>query len=214
MRHLSGRLRAGLRWLSAVFVQGAAASTMRPSRRNLDSRPDPWLKDKGVAMRRTVDLRSHRFPIVLLAAWTLAACGGGSTSNSPTAGSGPSKPASTAVVAVATPIDGVWMASWTKDELAASTLLQHGEFNDYNWGQLTLTFKQGRFKGTQKNARKKSSDSGTLRVVVDTLVIDRDDNEHFVMRWSLKGDQLTLTGDEALGIGPTPYVMKPWVRQS
>ena len=33
------------------------------------------------------------------------------------------------------------------------------------------------------------------------------------MRWSRKGNQLTLTRDDTLGDGPTPFVIKPWVLQ-
>ena len=33
------------------------------------------------------------------------------------------------------------------------------------------------------------------------------------MRWSIDGDKLTLTRDESLGIGPTPFVIKPYTRQ-
>ena len=33
------------------------------------------------------------------------------------------------------------------------------------------------------------------------------------MRWSVDGDELTLTRDEALGIAPTPFVLRPWARQ-
>ena len=36
--------------------------------------------------------------------------------------------------------------------------------------------------------------------------------EHFEMRWSIDGDQLTLTRDDALGMSPTPWVMAPWTR--
>ena len=43
----------------------------------------------------------------------------------------------------ATPIDGVWTATWTREELAASPLLTGGELNDENWGQYTLTFDHG-----------------------------------------------------------------------
>ena len=40
-----------------------------------------------------------------------------------------------------TPIDGVWQASFTEEELAASpSLYDAGEINDGNWGDSTLTF--------------------------------------------------------------------------
>ena len=64
-----------------------------------------------------------------------------------------------------------------------------------------------------KNPLATYSGSGSFRLHGDTFVYDRDNGEHFVMRWSLKGNKLTLKRDESLGVGPTPFVIKPWVRQ-
>lgn len=116
--------------------------------------------------------------------------------------------------AVATAIDGVWTASWTHDELVRSPLTEPGEDNDENWGQYSLTFNRGHVTEAQQNPLATSSASGTFHVVGDTLVYDRDNGEHFVMRWSLKGNQLTLRRDASLGVVPTPFVIKPWVRRS
>ncbi len=114
----------------------------------------------------------------------------------------------------ATAIDGVWTASWTHDELVRSPLTEPGEDNAENWGQYSLTFDRGRVTEAQQNPLATYSASGAFRLVGDTLVYDRDNGEHFVMRWSLKGNQLTLKRDESLGVGPTPFVIKPWVRRS
>jgi hypothetical protein len=112
--------------------------------------------------------------------------------------------------AAATAIDGIWTASWTHDELMRSPLTEPGEDNDENWGQYSLTFNRGRVTEAQQNPLATSSGSGTFRLVGDTLVYDRDNGEHFVMRWSLKGNQLTLRRDGSLGVVPTPFVIKPW----
>jgi hypothetical protein len=34
------------------------------------------------------------------------------------------------------------------------------------------------------------------------------------MRWHLDGDSLVLERDDSLGAVPTPYIIKPWTRQS
>jgi hypothetical protein len=112
----------------------------------------------------------------------------------------------------ASPIDGVWVATWTYEELMASPLAAPAEFNDDNWGRYTLTFKQGQATESVTNAKKTSSGSFKFHVDGDTVTFERV-SERFVMRWSITGDQLVFRRDDALGIGPTPYVIKPWIRQ-
>jgi hypothetical protein len=130
----------------------------------------------------------------------------------------PSTIATSVPAATATEIDGTWTTSFSKEELASSPLLygglNGGEVNDENWGQLTVTFGQGRYVETQKNPVTTSSGEGTFSVQDDTITLKRANGERFVMRWKLVGDQLTFTRDETLGIGPTPSVLKPWTRQS
>jgi hypothetical protein len=113
----------------------------------------------------------------------------------------------------AVPIDGVWTASWTRDELVRSPLTEPGEVNDENCGQCSLTFNRGRVIEAVKNRLATYSGSGSFRLDGDTFVYDRDNGEHFVMRWTIKGNQLTLKRDVSLGVGPTPFVIKPWVRR-
>jgi hypothetical protein len=115
---------------------------------------------------------------------------------------------------VASPIDGVWRARWTHAELVKSPLtLLPDEDNDENWGTYTLTFKRGRVTEAQSNRLGKWAGAGSVQLTGDVLDWTRDNGEHFVMRWSRKGNQLTLTRDETLGVGPTPFVIKPWVLQ-
>jgi len=100
------------------------------------------------------------------------------------------------------------------DELAQSPLLYDaGELNDENWGQLMFTFEHGRFTSTQTNPKATWSGSGAVRVDGDTVSLALDNGEHFVMRWNLKGNQLSFARDESLGIAPTPFIIKPWSRQ-
>jgi TRAP-type C4-dicarboxylate transport system substrate-binding protein len=114
-------------------------------------------------------------------------------------------------------IDGVYRASFTREELASSPLLyESGEINDENWGELTLTFDQGRVTFEQENDVMSSSTSGTYTLDDDAVVLDFTEGvnagETFDVRWSLFRDQLTFTRDEALGIIPTPYLIEPWER--
>ena len=123
-------------------------------------------------------------------------------------------PAEAASPAVATPIDGVWTTSITRDQLAGSPLLlDAAEVNDENWGDMTFTFERGRFIFEQENPRGSYSAAGAVRVDGTTLRLDLENGERFAMRWSVDGDELTLARDEALGISPTPFVLTPWTRQ-
>jgi hypothetical protein len=115
---------------------------------------------------------------------------------------------------VASPIDGVWRARWTHAELVKSPLtVLPDEDNAGNWGTYTLTFKRGRVTEAQSNRLGKWAGAGSFQLTGDVLDWTRDSGEHFVMRWSRKGNQLTLKRDETLGGGPTPFVIKPWVLQ-
>lgn len=114
-------------------------------------------------------------------------------------------------------IDGVYRASFTREELARSPLLyESGEANDENWGELTLTFDEGRITFEQENDVTSTSTSGTYELEDDAVVLDFTEGvnagERFAVRWSLFRDKLTFERDEALGIIPTPYVMEPWNR--
>ncbi len=122
---------------------------------------------------------------------------------------------STTASAVASPIDGVWTMSLTRDELASSPLLyDDGELSNQNWGEFTFTFDNGRFVETQHNSEAVWSGTGTYGIEDDVLILDRDNGEHFVMRWHLDGDTLVFERDDSLGEAPTPFVIKPWTRQS
>jgi hypothetical protein len=112
-----------------------------------------------------------------------------------------------------TPVDGVWTASWTFDDLKSSSLLyDNGELNDGNWGEETLTFGAGQFSVRVVNPKDDETVNGTFTVSGDVLTMHHG-TEQFVMHWSITGDQLTLTRDTSLGIAPTPMVIRPWTRQ-
>ena len=115
------------------------------------------------------------------------------------------------------PLDGVYRASFTREELARSPLLdESGEINDENWGGLTLTFDEGHVTFEQENDVTSTSTSGTYELDDDTILLDFTEGvnagETFAVRWSLFRDKLTFTRDEALGIIPTPYLIEPWER--
>ena len=112
-----------------------------------------------------------------------------------------------------TALDGTWNTTFSKAELAASPLLlDQTEVNDQNWGAQTLTFDLGQYKANQTNRVTSSSQSGRYAVQGDTMFIYQDNGEIFAMRWSIYKNTLTLRRDKALGTGPTPLVLKPWIR--
>ena len=161
-----------------------------------------------------------RFALGVVLAIVLAACTATVTTPSPS--SQPSQaatPSSTAAAtsgptaAESTPLDGKYQTSFTRDELAASTT-DPEEINDQNWGEFTLTFSDGRVAFTQRNDLGSSSTSGVFTVQGDavTFAFDTGVNkgETFGFRWSFSGGTLTLVRDESVGIGPTPFLVKPW----
>lgn len=147
-------------------------------------------------------------------AMLLGACSASTPSSSPASAS-PSSNASP--TASATPIDGTYQTTFTKADLVASPLLIDAEeINDENWGEWTLTFQSGRVAYTQRNDISSSESSGTFTVDGDTVKLAFDEganaDETFAFRWTLDGDTLTFTRDDSLGVGPTPYLVKPWTR--
>ena len=132
----------------------------------------------------------------------------------PTSQPTPSSSSTTTSQAV-TAIDGVWTARWTYEELVRSPLLiDQGEVNDENWGLATLTLKRGKASESMKNQRASTSSTATYSLSGNIVTFRNDNGEVFVMRWSLKGDQLRFTRDDTLGVGPTPFVIKPFTRKS
>jgi hypothetical protein len=126
--------------------------------------------------------------------------------------------ASGAPAAGQTPLDGTWTTSFTKAELASSPLLfDVGEINDGNWGDLTVTFDNGKVTSTQKNSLTEGSTSGTFIVKDDTVTMTLTEGgnagETFGYRWSIFKDTLTFRRDDTVGIGPTPYLIKVWTKR-
>ena len=112
-----------------------------------------------------------------------------------------------------TPVDGVWAASWTFDDLKSSPLLYDGASSTTGTGaRRRSTLKAGQFSVHVTNPKLDETDHGTFTVDGDVLTIVHG-TEKFVMHWSIADDQLTFTRDTALGIAPTPMVIRPWTRQ-
>jgi hypothetical protein len=116
----------------------------------------------------------------------------------------------------ATPIDEVYVTSITYDELVSSELLMDpGEINDRNWGDIAISFDSGEFSIELRNVRYEYISSGTYQVDGDQLVINDPNDccpvEPHVYSWSLDGDTLTLARDQGV-IPPTTYIIKPWTR--
>jgi TRAP-type C4-dicarboxylate transport system substrate-binding protein len=129
----------------------------------------------------------------------------------------PSDAAPTAANQPATPLDGDYRTSFTREELANSSLLyDQSEINDENWGDFTLRFEHGRVTFTQRNNVASSSTSGTYTINGKTITLRFTEGvnagETFAFRWSLYRDVLTFKRDPSLGVAPTPYLVKPWPR--
>ena len=103
-----------------------------------------------------------------------------------------------------------WVTSFTKADLQKSPLLlDAGEINDGNWGDLTLMFDRGRFTSTQSNSVGHGTGSGTFAVTGDAVTLHLDQTgETFGFRWSILRPQLKREADAV--IGPTLFVVKAW----
>ena len=66
---------------------------------------------------------------------------------------------------------------------------------------------------TQRNARAAGTETGPYTVNGNTIRLEIDQTgERFAFRWNLYRDTLKFQRDESLGVGPTPFLVKPWQR--
>jgi hypothetical protein len=116
-------------------------------------------------------------------------------------------------------IDGTYVTSFSLADLAGSPLLgDPSEVSDENWGDWTLTFRDGHVSYVQRNSVIGiSSSSGTFTVNGDAVTmafkLGANAGETFAYRWHIAGKVLTFTRDQTLGLAPTPFLVKPWSRQ-
>jgi hypothetical protein len=91
-------------------------------------------------------------------------------------------------------------------------LMDSGEINDGNWGDMTLRLKaDGRFHLSGHNSVGSGFETGTDRTTGDKLALNVErTGETFGFRWSLYRGTLKLRRDEAARPAPTPLIMKPW----
>lgn len=116
-------------------------------------------------------------------------------------------------------LEGTFRTTLTEDELANSPLLvDEGEVNDENWGELTLELSDGHARYTTENNRAGWEASGTYTTDGDVIKMQFDEiGETWGFRWSLYRGTLKLERDETLGVppelhAPTPLVVKSWER--
>jgi TRAP-type C4-dicarboxylate transport system substrate-binding protein len=113
-------------------------------------------------------------------------------------------------------LEGTYVTSFSEQELARSPLLTDaGEINDDNWGHFTLRLSNGHVRLTQRNARRHSDAWLSGRYTTDGDAIEFHypvTGDTFAYRWSLYRGTLKFERDETLGIGPTPFLVKPWRR--
>lgn len=113
----------------------------------------------------------------------------------------------------ATPIDGTWEASFTRDELLAAGILDAGEDNNGNWGDMVVTLDRGSLDWDVANEVQSDSYSAEYEVEGDVMHL-RFPGEELACRWSIFRDTLTFTRDQSLGICPTPLIVEPWTRRA
>ena len=111
---------------------------------------------------------------------------------------------------------GTFRTTISKRELADSPLLMDaGEINDENWGTLTLRLEDGRVRFTTRNPQDGWETNGTYSTDGDTVdMVMEDIGETFSFKWSLYRGKLELERDEALGVAPTMFLIKPFRRVS
>jgi hypothetical protein len=110
-------------------------------------------------------------------------------------------------------LDGTYRTSFSEEQLAESPLVDAGEINDENWGDLTLRLARGRFQWTQRNARASSKISAAAYSTDgDMARMESGTGERFAFRWSPYRGTLQFERDETLGVAPIWAVLKPWQR--
>jgi TRAP-type C4-dicarboxylate transport system substrate-binding protein len=114
------------------------------------------------------------------------------------------------------PVDGVWVTSTTREQLASSPLLYDtGEINDGNWGDIRIQFEDGVMTYDLTNPRETFHSVGTYRVDGDRLSIYDPaaccPPQPFSFGFTIEGDTLTLTRLPGY-VGPTPYILDSYTR--
>jgi hypothetical protein len=109
-------------------------------------------------------------------------------------------------------LEGTFRTSFSERELESSPrLMDQGELNGENWGELTLRFSHGQVVLSQRNKYTSTEVVGTYTTDGDALTLDIPERgETWAFRWTLYRDTLTFKRDTALGPGPTPWLVKPF----
>jgi TRAP-type C4-dicarboxylate transport system substrate-binding protein len=112
-----------------------------------------------------------------------------------------------AAPALKSPIDGVWSACPTAQQI----LDVGGDAGDAtNAGCFTMTLRDGiYYEGSGQNVGPRA---GTYTVDGNLLTIDRDNGEHFAFTWTRLGDRLSLDYGPAGSISPAPSRAVPFDR--
>jgi TRAP-type C4-dicarboxylate transport system substrate-binding protein len=122
----------------------------------------------------------------------------------------------------ATPVEGLWRMSSTREEYAA--IAPPSDVVPENWGEFTLAFSGGRFAATTENGEACLWVYGRIEVkgdVVEWTVEDgggisvteedffNQPGEFFTYRWSRYRDRLTLQPVPG-AVSPEPFRVNPW----
>jgi TRAP-type C4-dicarboxylate transport system substrate-binding protein len=109
---------------------------------------------------------------------------------------------------VATPIDGIWRACPTVQEI----LDAGGDPGEAagNAGCYTMNFHEGVFR--EGGSASADSLAGTYSVDGNLLTINRNNGERFVLSWNLLGDKISLGKGPAGSVSPAPLLAVPFER--
>ena len=109
----------------------------------------------------------------------------------------------------ATPVDGVYRADVTREQLKRAPGFDAGEDNPGNTGHFRLQLRDGRYRlsGSEDGV----DQEGDFAVKGDILTfLNWNGEDDFSYRWSLYRGALTL---KKIGGGPSPFVVHPWRRE-
>jgi len=189
----------------------------------LDQLPATPQRRASWLARRTPTLNNYvRLGLVAAAVLAVVIVGiglfGKSLDVGPTTSATPSPSSSLSPSGVGpSPVDGTYQTTFSLADLTASPLLiDGGEINDGNWGDWQLRFANGRVSYTQQNDAGNSSSSGNFTIDGDAITMAFDQGitagESFAFRWQRTATQLIFSRADTLGVGPTPFLVKPWLR--
>jgi dipeptidyl aminopeptidase/acylaminoacyl peptidase len=170
--------------------------------------PDPCRTPAGRHVRPFIALS-------MAVAGTLVACQAALPSPAPSVSAPAASPPALQPTVDAS-IEGVYATRTSRAELAASPLAGTAAIDDASWGDSQLTFAAGKVAYVHGNFFASSSSSGQYSVAGDTVWFafsaGAKSGQTFTLRWTVKGDALTLSPGATVTPAAVPLLVKPWQR--